>query len=146
MIAKYVYILQLHSSWRNIKWQWWNFTINSGEIRSQLVLSTRAPTVLTKWGWVTHICVSKLSMGWDKSLSPGRRRIIILTNAGILSIEQNYVKSYKTAYILIKENAFENAVCEMAVILSTPQCANIIDASNSIMLLIQRAHLIKHSK
>ena len=42
---------------------------------------------LTHWGRVTHICVSKLTIiGSDNSLSPGRRRAIIWTNAGILLI------------------------------------------------------------
>ena len=43
--------------------------------------------VLTHWGWVTHICVSKLTIiGSDNGLSPGRRQAIIWTNAGILLI------------------------------------------------------------
>ena len=41
--------------------------------------------VLTHWGRVTHICVSKLTIiGSDNGLSPGRRQAIIWTNAGIL--------------------------------------------------------------
>ena len=43
--------------------------------------------VLTHWGRVTHICVSKLTIiGSDNGLPPGRRRAIIWTNDGILSI------------------------------------------------------------
>ena len=43
--------------------------------------------VLTHWGRVTHICVSKLIIiGSDNGLSPGRRQAIIWTNAGILLI------------------------------------------------------------
>ena len=43
--------------------------------------------VLTHWGRVTHICVSKLhTIGSDNGLSPGRRQAIIRTNAGILLI------------------------------------------------------------
>ena len=43
--------------------------------------------VLTDWGRVTHICVSKLNIiGSDNGLSPGRRQAIIWTNAGILLI------------------------------------------------------------
>ena len=43
--------------------------------------------VLTHWGRVTHICVSKLTIiGSDNGLSPGRRQAIIWTNAGILLI------------------------------------------------------------
>ena len=42
---------------------------------------------LTHWGWVTHICVSKLTIiGSDNGLSPGRRQAIIWTNARILLI------------------------------------------------------------
>ena len=45
-------------------------------------------TVLTHWCRVTHICVGILtSIGSDNGLSPGRRKAIILTNAGILLIE-----------------------------------------------------------
>ena len=45
------------------------------------------PTVLTHWGRVTHICVSKLTIiGSDNGLSPGRRQTIIYTNDGILLI------------------------------------------------------------
>ena len=43
--------------------------------------------LLTHWGRVTHICVSKLiTIGSDNALSPGRRQAIIWTNAGILLI------------------------------------------------------------
>ena len=42
---------------------------------------------LTHWGWVTHICVSRLTItGSDNGLSPGRRQAIIWTNAGIVLI------------------------------------------------------------
>ena len=42
---------------------------------------------LTHWGWVTHICVGKLTIsGSDNGLSPGRHQAIIWTNAGILLI------------------------------------------------------------
>ena len=43
--------------------------------------------LLTHWGRVTHICVSKLpSIGSDNGLSPGRRQAIIWPIAGILLI------------------------------------------------------------
>ena len=42
---------------------------------------------LTHWGWVTHICVSKLTIiGSDNGLSPDRRQAIIWTNAALLLI------------------------------------------------------------
>ena len=44
-------------------------------------------TLLTHWGRVTHICVSKLTIiGSDNGLSPGRRQAIIWINARILLI------------------------------------------------------------
>ena len=43
--------------------------------------------MLTHWGWVTHICISKLTIiVSDNALSPGRHQAIIWTNAGILLI------------------------------------------------------------
>ena len=44
--------------------------------------------LLTHWGQVTHICVSKLTIiASDNGLSPGRRQAIIWKNAEILSIQ-----------------------------------------------------------
>ena len=41
--------------------------------------------VLTHWGWVTHICVSKLTIiVSDNGLLPGWHQAIIWTNSGIL--------------------------------------------------------------
>ena len=43
--------------------------------------------LLTQWGRVTQICVSKLTIiGSDNGWSPGRRQVIIWTSAGILLI------------------------------------------------------------
>ena len=43
--------------------------------------------ILTHWGRATHICVGKLTIiGSDNGLSPGPRKAIIWTNAGILLI------------------------------------------------------------
>ena len=53
----------------------------------QLVLSAACELnamCLTRWGRVTHICVSKLNIiGSDNGLPPGRRQAITWTNAGI---------------------------------------------------------------
>ena len=47
----------------------------------------RVSGILTHWGRVTYICVSKLTIiDSDNGLSPGRRQAIIWTNAGILLI------------------------------------------------------------
>ena len=43
--------------------------------------------MLIHWGWVTHKCISNLTIiGSDNGLSPGRRQAIIWTNAGKLLI------------------------------------------------------------
>ena len=42
---------------------------------------------LTHWGWVMHICVSRLTIiGSDNGLSPGQCQAIIWTNAAIVLI------------------------------------------------------------
>ena len=47
-------------------------------------MSAILPYVLTHWGRVTHICVSKLTIiASDNGLSPNRRQANIWTNAGI---------------------------------------------------------------
>ena len=44
-------------------------------------------SLLTHWGWATHMCIRKLiSIGSDNGLSPGQRQAIIWTNVGILLI------------------------------------------------------------
>ena len=84
--------------------------------------------VLTHWGRVTHIWVSKLTIiGSDNGLSPDRRQAIIWTNAGILSIDLLGTKLSEISiaiHIFIQENASENVVWKMAAILSRPQCVN----------------------
>ena len=67
--------------------------------------------MLTRWGRVTHIWVSKLTIiGSDNGLSPGRRRVIFWINAGTLSIEplgthlseifiEIYILSFKKMHI-----------------------------------------------
>ena len=74
-----------------------------------------------------HICISKLtSIGSDNGLSPGRRQAIIWTNAGILLIGPlgtNFSEIFNwNSDIFFQENALESVVCEMAAILSQPQC------------------------
>ena len=82
-------------------------------------------TLITHWGWVTHICVSKLTIiGSDNGLLPGRRQPITWINAGILLIKPlgTNFNEILIGNIFIQENVFESVVCEMAAILSRPQC------------------------
>ena len=51
------------------------------------VLTTIQIKLLTHWGRVKHICISKLTIiGSDNGLSPDWRQAIIWTNAGLLLI------------------------------------------------------------
>ena len=44
-----------------------------------------AVNILTHWGRVMYVCVSRLTIiSTDNDLSPGRRQAIILTNTGVL--------------------------------------------------------------
>ena len=62
-------------------WQPWRDKIHGATYEKVLT------SFLIHWGWVTHICVSKLTIiGSDNGLSPSRRQAIIWTNAGILLI------------------------------------------------------------
>ena len=86
-------------------------------------------TSLTHWGRVTHMCVNKLTIiGLANGLSPGRRRVIISTNAGILLIwplGTNFSEIYiKIRTFPFKKMRLKCVVCEMATILSRPQCVN----------------------
>ena len=89
---------------------------------------------LTHWGRAKHICASKLTrIGWDNGLSPGRSQAIIWINVGLLPIETlgtNFSEIFSEMHF-IQENTFENAVCEMAAVLSRPQCVSrIVVATN----------------
>ena len=61
--------------------------LNSTHVNTRSQVLTMWYCVLTHWGRVTHICISKLTIiGSDNGLSPHRRQAIIWTNAGILLI------------------------------------------------------------
>ena len=63
--------------------------------------------MLTHWGRVTHICVSKLTIiGSYNGLSPDRRQAIIWTNAGLLSIGP--IRTYLSENFIF-QTTFSNA-------------------------------------
>ena len=85
--------LHTHGRGTNVKismyrWKWEaNILCGKKVLFRQLHPYYLSPAVLTQWGRVTHICVSKLTIiGSDNGLSPGRRQAIIWTNDGILLI------------------------------------------------------------
>ena len=70
--------------------------------------------VLSHWGRVTHIWVSKLTIiGSDNGLLPGRRQAIIWTNAGILLIGP-VGTNFKEILIAINAFSFKKMPFEMS--------------------------------
>ena len=91
------------------------FNILRAERGFKLITAIRSDC-LTHWGRVMHISVGKLTIiGSDNGLTPGGRQAIIRTNHGILLIWA-LGTNFSYSHIFIKENAFENLVCEMAAI------------------------------
>ena len=79
---------------------------------------------LTHWGWVTHICISEITIiGSDNGLSPGRRQTIIWTNAG-LSLIGPLGTNFNEILIEIHKFSFKKIHLKMSAILSRPQCVN----------------------
>ena len=71
---------------------------------------------------MTHLCVGNLSIiGSDNGLPPGRRCWDVVNWTLKNKLQWNFSRSYD---IFIQENVFEAIVCEMAAILSRPQCVN----------------------
>ena len=80
--------------------------------------------MLTHWGRLTHICVSKLTnIASDNGLSPGRRQTIIRTNAGMLLIG-TLGTNFSDILSEIQIVSFEKMYSKMAAILSRSQCVN----------------------
>ena len=79
--------------------------------------------ISTHWGWVRHICISKLNIiGLDNGSSPGRCQAIIRSNAGKLLIRNKLQWNLnRNSYTFIQENALENVVWKMAATLFRPQ-------------------------
>ena len=64
------------------------FKIEMVQVVEIFLTGDKDPALLTHWGWVMGICISKLSIiGSDNGLSPDRHQAIIRINAGILLIQ-----------------------------------------------------------
>ena len=80
--------------------------------------------MLTHCGWVTHICISKLAIiGSDQATSHYLNQWWNIVNWNLTNTSQWNLN--RNSYIFIQENAFENVICEMAAILSQPQCVKL---------------------
>ena len=82
----FIYCLRIWHIYFGDIWQELWFILCPRNFPSPIMLYQTA-SLVSHWGRVTHICVSKLTiMASDNGLSPGRRQAIIWTNAGILLI------------------------------------------------------------
>ena len=90
--------------------------------------------LLTHWGQVTHICISKLTIiGSDNGLSPSRRQAIIWTNAGILLIQPSGT-NISEILIEIDVFSFKKMHLKMLSAKCRPFCLNL----NVLILLVLR--------
>ena len=107
--------------------KWWPFCLGLNELinGTQRIVSTSVKIhmlSLTHWGRVRHIYISELTViGSDNGLVPSRlKQCWIIVNWTLRNKHQwNFNRN---SIIFIHENALEHVVCEMASILSRPQC------------------------
>ena len=79
--------------------------------------------VLTHWGRVTHIYVSKVGHHWLSWWAAPSHHLNRCRNIVNWTLENKLQWNLnRHLYILIQENAFEIVVRELAAILSRPQC------------------------
>ena len=93
---------------------------------------------LNWWGWVPHVCVSKLTIiGSDNGLSPGS-----WTNAGILSIE-SLGTNFSEILIEIYTFSFEKMHLKMSsarwrpITICRPQYVNLLTPGDAYTILVQ---------
>ena len=86
-------------------------------------LFRRQDIILTYWGRVTHICVGNLTIiGSDNETKHYLNECRNIVNWTLRNkVQWNFNRN---SNIFIQENAFQNVVCEMASILSRPQCVS----------------------
>ena len=82
---------------------------------------------LTRWGRVMHICAGKPGHHWLRWWLVACYVPSHYLNQWYSIVNWTFRNKvqwdlYWNLYIVIEENAFENVVCEMATILSRPQC------------------------
>ena len=95
------------SNWYNIRWLVYLFI--GSLLKFQLLIRQ-----LINWGWVTHICVSKLTIiGSDNGLSPGQHQAIICSNDGTLLIRP-LGTNFSESLIEIHPFLFKNMHLEMS--------------------------------
>ena len=107
----------------------YTFVILIGYDYVPYIIFTYDIILITLWGWVTHICVSKFGHHWFRNWfvvwsAPNHylNQCWNIVNLNHRNKRQWNLK--QKAYIFIQENAFANVIWEMSAILSRPQCVN----------------------
>ena len=109
---------------RGLREYWWLEWSDSGvDIKTHNVGNgIMRYQLLTHWGRVTHICVSKLTIiGSDNGSAPGQRQAIIWTNAGMLLIgplRTNFSEIFIEIYIF----SFKKMLLKMSSGICRPFC------------------------
>ena len=108
---------------------------------NEILYSLNICKSLTHWGWVTHICVSKLTIiGVDNGLLPGPRQAIICTKAGI-SLIGFLGTNFIVILIVIQKVSFNKMHLKMTSAKWRPFCLglNVLTYSPAFhpMLLVQ---------
>ena len=84
--------------------------------------SGRSRSLLTHWGWETHICVSKITIiGSDNGLLPGQCQAIIWSNAGILLIKTSGT-NFSEILIEIHISSFNKMHLKISSVTCRPFC------------------------
>ena len=112
---------------------------------------------LTPWGWVTHICINKLTIiDSDNGLSPGQCQAIIWTNAQILLIEplgtnfseiltEIYKFSFKKMHLKMLYGKWQTSCLSLNVLdrhtISFPYGSN-LECLSSVALHLEKIHNI----
>ena len=129
----YIFLIKLHFP-SDVPFWYWDLKVLKDRRKQRVMITFPVPQQprYRLFNRVPHICFRKQNtIVSDKGFSPGRHQTIIWTNARILLIESLGIGNKlqwnrkRNSYIFIKENTFENAVWEMAAILSRPQWVKI---------------------
>ena len=115
------------SSKSNLEKKYWDWDIRLCSIEGQ-----------HHWGWVTHICVSKLTtIGSNNGLLPGWHQATVWTNVEILLIQTlgtNFCEILSEIHTFSFKKMHLNCRWRLTAILSWPQCVK-LDSFHQVSLL-----------
>ena len=116
-------------SLRTPAWHWpaWSTlrVRHLGDNFDGLVQNSDISSVLTLWGQVTHICISKLTnIGSNNGLSVASHYLNQYFNIVNWTLRNTVQWNFNRNSYAFIQDVFESVVWKMAAILSRPQCVN----------------------